>query len=163
MTLRDAINQYIAWRQAHGVKYKSGSGHPALFLKSVGGETSYNAATTAQVLAFLVGKGPLTRHRENKHGALAGFYRYAISRGYVMSFAAAGQRAEAARSAPPHIYSRDELRRLLRRHREQPTARGSAGCGYFPHAALPSVWNRFARWRGAGVSLWRTSICRGRF
>ena len=83
MTLQDAINHYIAWRQAHGAKYKSGSTILHLFLKSVDGETNCNAVTTEQVLGFLAGKGPLTRYRENKHGALTGFYRYAISRGYV--------------------------------------------------------------------------------
>ena len=84
MTLQDAINHYIAWRQAHGAKYESSCGRILhLFLKSVDGETNCNAVTTAQVLAFLAGKGPLTRHRENKYGALAGFYRYAISRGYA--------------------------------------------------------------------------------
>ena len=29
--------------------------------------------------------GPLTRYQENKYCALAGFYRYAISRGYAGS------------------------------------------------------------------------------
>jgi site-specific recombinase XerD len=113
MTLQDAINHYIAWRQAHGAKYKSSSMILHLFLKSVDGETNCNAVTTAQVLRFLAGKGPLTRHRENKHGALAGFYRYAISRGYVTRSPLPDNEPKPPASAPPHIYSRDELRRLF--------------------------------------------------
>lgn len=113
MTLRDAINQYIAWRQAHGEKYRSCSAILHLFLKSVGGETNCNAVTPAQVLSFLAGKGPLTRNRENKYSALAGFYRYAINRGYVMRSPLPDNEPKPPASAPPHIFSRDELRRLF--------------------------------------------------
>lgn len=113
MTLRDAINQYIAWRRAHGANYKSGSAILHLFLKSVDGAADCGAVTTAQVLAFLAGKGPLTRNRENKYSALVGFYRYAISRGYVMRSPLPDNEPKPPASAPPHIYSRDELRRLL--------------------------------------------------
>ncbi len=113
MTLRDAIDHYIAWRQAHGAKYESGSTILRLFLKTVDGETNCDAVTKEQVLGFLAGKGPLTRYRENKHGALAGFYRYAISRGYVTGSPLPDNEPKPPASAPPHIYSRDELRRLF--------------------------------------------------
>jgi hypothetical protein len=36
-----------------------------------------------QSLAILNGNGPLTTTRQVKHNALLGFYRYAISRGFV--------------------------------------------------------------------------------
>ncbi len=113
MTLREAFDQYIAWRQTHGAKYKSGAGILHHFLKSVDGEADCDAVTTAQVLAFLAGEGPLTRHRENKHYALAGFYRYAISRGYASHSPLPDNEPRPPASAPPHIYSRDELRRLF--------------------------------------------------
>ena len=59
MTLQDAINRYIAWRQAHGAKYESGSTILHLFLKSVDGD-QLQRRHTEQVLGFLAGKGPLT-------------------------------------------------------------------------------------------------------
>lgn len=113
MTLREAIDQYIAWRRAHGANYKSGAGLLNLFLKSVDGEAGCGAVTTAQIVNFLAGKGPLTRNRENKYSALAGFYRYAISRGYVKRSPLPDNEPKPPASAPPHIYTRDELRRLL--------------------------------------------------
>ncbi|MGC1585274.1 MAG: tyrosine-type recombinase/integrase, partial [Rhodomicrobium sp.] len=113
MTLQDAINQYIAWRQAHGAKYQSGSAILQLFLKSVGGAAGCGAITTAQVLAFLAGKGQLTRSRENKYCALAGFYRYAISRGYARYSPLPDNEPKPPTLRRPHIYSRDELRRLF--------------------------------------------------
>jgi integrase len=113
MTLREAINQYIAWRRAHGAIYKSSSLLLNRFVKSVGEPADCGFVTTAQVISFLVGNGPLTRNRENKYGALAGFYRYAISRGLVTCSPLPSNEPKPPASAPPHIYSRDELRRLL--------------------------------------------------
>ena len=70
----------------------------------------------SQVLDYLAGNGPLTRYRENKYGALAGFYRYAISRGYASFLAAARQRAEAAQiAAALHLLPRRALPSVQRR------------------------------------------------
>ena len=113
MTLRDAIEQYIAWRQAHGAKSKTGAAILHLFLKGIDGGVGCETVSDAQVLAFLAGKGPLTRHRENKYGALAGFYRYAISRGFVSRSPLPDNEPKPPPSAPPYIYSHDELRRLF--------------------------------------------------
>ena len=69
--------------------------------------------TTTQVLAFLAGKGPLTRHRENKYYALAGFWRHAISRGHATRSPLPNSEPKSPPRTPPYIYSHDELRRLL--------------------------------------------------
>ena len=39
MILRDAINDYIAWRQAHGAKFHSSASVLHCFCKHVGGNT----------------------------------------------------------------------------------------------------------------------------
>ena len=83
---------------------------------SPGGSTGKSPATrspSSQVLAYLAGNGPLTRYRENKYCALAGFYRYAISRGYARSSTLPDNEPKPPRSRPPYIFSRDELRRLF--------------------------------------------------
>ena len=76
MTLRKAIEQYIAWRQAHGTKFHSGAVLLHLFLNSIDGEINCDAVTDEQVCAFLAGKGPLrrrprTRRSERSHGKQA--------------------------------------------------------------------------------------------
>ena len=81
LALREAIEQYILWRRAHGAKFTTGSDILHHFLQYVDGNATCDAVSTKQVLAFLVGQGPLTRNRENKCHALAGFWRHAISRG----------------------------------------------------------------------------------
>ena len=64
MTLREAIGQYILWRHAHGAKFTTGANLLLHFLKYAAGDAACDAVTTAQVLAFLAGNGPLTRNRE---------------------------------------------------------------------------------------------------
>ena len=113
MTLREAIEQYIAWRQAHGAKFHSGAALLHLFLNGIDEEIACDAVTDAQVCAFLAGIRPLTRYRANKYSALAGFYRYAISRGYASRSPLPDDEPKTRPSPPPYIYSHDEIRRLL--------------------------------------------------
>ena len=115
MILRDAITDYIAWRQAHGAKFHSSASVLHCFCKHVGGHTGCDAVAEADVLGFLAGNGSLTRYRANKYGALAGFYRYAISRGYARRspLPARDDEPKRPRPAAPHVYSRNELQRLF--------------------------------------------------
>lgn len=113
MMLHEAIEQYIVWRQAHGAKFTSEVGVLRRFLGYADGHAACDAVTKAQVLAFLAGKGPLTRYRENKYYALAGFWRYAISRDHASRSPLPDNEPRSPVRAPPYIYSRDELRRLF--------------------------------------------------
>jgi site-specific recombinase XerD len=113
MMLREAIEQYIVWRRAHGAKFISGANVLRRFLGYADGDAVCDAVTPAQVLAFLAGKGPPTRHRENKYYALAGFWRHAISRGHASRSPLPDNEPKSPVRPPPHIYSRDELRRLF--------------------------------------------------
>ena len=113
MNLKEAIDRYIEWQRSHGAKFES-SAHTLLrFAKGIDEEIDCGAVTRSQVLAYLAGNGPLTRARENKYGALAGFYRYAISRGYASSSPLPDNEPKPPKSRPPYIYSRDELCRLF--------------------------------------------------
>ena len=66
-----------------------------------------------QIRAFLAGKGPLTQTRALKYSVLSGFYRYAISRGHILSSPLPDNEPKKPAPPPPYIYSRDEIRRLL--------------------------------------------------
>ena len=115
MSLQEAIDRYIEWQRSHGAKFETSAGTLLRFGKGIGGEIACDAVTPSQVLAYLAGNGPLTRYRENKYGALAGFYRYAISRGYASSspLPLPDNEPKPPRSRPPYIYSHEELRRLF--------------------------------------------------
>ena len=115
MILRDAIDSYVAWRRSHGARFDTGARVLHGFGRHVGESVDCNSVTAADVLGFLAGDGRLTRNRANKHGALAGFYRYAISRGLVARspLPAPEDEPRTPRSAPPYVFSRAELRRLF--------------------------------------------------
>ena len=115
MILRDAVNNYIAWCQTHGARFRASAWTLRCFCKHVGDNIGCGAVAEADVLSFLAGNGPLTGHRANKYGTLAGFYRYAISRDYASRspLPARDDEPRRPRSTPPYVYSRNELQRLF--------------------------------------------------
>lgn len=115
MTLRDAVNAYIAWRRSHGAKFDAGACLLYRFRDHVGGDIGCDAVARDDVLDFLAGNGPLTPYRSYKYSALAGFYRYAISRGHLVRSPLPAREDEPRRprTAPPYVYSRKELRCLF--------------------------------------------------
>ncbi|EKM98089.1 MULTISPECIES: tyrosine-type recombinase/integrase [Acidocella] len=115
MTLREAIEQYIALRQAHGAKFIGSASILRRFLRYADGDAACDAVTTAHILSFLTGNGQLTRLRENKYHALAGFWRHAIGRGHASASPMPDNEPRPPTRTPPHIYARDELRRLFDR------------------------------------------------
>ena len=113
MKLGEAINHYVAWRQAQGAKFTTARNLLQQFVRDIGPGTDCDEVSRVQVLAFLVGHGPRTRHRDNKAYALAGFWRFAISRGYGSSSPLPASERRPPLLAPPHIYSRVQLQRLF--------------------------------------------------
>ena len=115
MIFRDAIDEYVAWRRAHGARFITSAHVLYRFCKCVPDHLYCDAVTERDVRQFLAGNGPLTRYRANKYSALAGFYRYAISRGYATRspLPPADEEPRQPSSAPSHIFSRDELKRLF--------------------------------------------------
>ena len=115
MKLQDAIDAYVDWRRAHGAKFDAGARLLRRFCRHVGGSVDCGSVSDADVLGFLAGRGPLTKSRANKYGALAGFYRHAISRGHAARspLPTPDDEPRMPEPAPPYVFSRDELLRLF--------------------------------------------------
>ncbi len=115
MTLLEATDAYIDWRRAHGAKFVTSAGVLHRFCARVGGDRNCDAVSKAEVLGFLAGKGPLTRTRASRYGALVGFWHYAISRGHAARSPLPARDDEPRRpeSSPPYVFSRDELQRMF--------------------------------------------------
>ncbi|MYF30280.1 MAG: tyrosine-type recombinase/integrase [Gammaproteobacteria bacterium] len=112
-TLQEAINHYIAWQRLHGVKFVSGAYLLNSFCRCFAPDVACDEVTTDQVIGFLAGSGPLTRSRATRYGALAGFYRYAISRQYASSSPLPTDEPPRPRSPPPYIFSHEEMKRIF--------------------------------------------------
>lgn len=114
MNLSQLIEQYIAFRKSLGEIQNTNAGTLRMFGHFVGRTADIADVIPEQVNAFLAGKGQQTLTWHHKLGALRSFYRYAVSRNYV---AAAPLPASIPKRPPafiPYIFSRDDLRRLLR-------------------------------------------------
>ena len=113
MTLQDAIEKFIAWRQSLGSRFVTQSDVLRHFLKRMDGKLGCDDVTCAEVCSFLTGDGALTQTRALKYSVLKGFYQYAISRGYASRSPLPANEPKKPPPAPPYVYSRDELRRLF--------------------------------------------------
>lgn len=115
MNLRNAVDHYVAWRRDHGARFITTARTLCQFCQNIPEHVCCDAVTEREVRRFLDGTGPLTRWRAAKYGALAGFYRYAISRGYASwsPMPAADEEPREPSSRPPYIYSREELQHLF--------------------------------------------------
>src|SRR5262249_34899996 len=113
MNLQQLIERYIAHRQSFGELFKANACILRVFGRSVGSHAEVGAVRPEQVSAFLAGHGPITRYWFAKYDALRGFYRYAVSRGYVATLPLPTRLPKRPPPFVPYIYSHGELRRLF--------------------------------------------------
>lgn len=116
MKLIKAINQYISWRQSHGAVFAGETKILYRFSNMVGAELECGARISPQqVEVFLNGCTKPTRSYRNRYAALTGFYRFAISRGYLSEFPLPPLDQLPVTPPPPlpYIFSHDELQRVF--------------------------------------------------
>jgi integrase/recombinase XerD len=112
MKLDDVVNTYVTFKRSLGMRYHTQGRVLRRFCRSMG-EIDIAEVRPEAVHVFLNGHGPITAGWIVKYCALNGFYRYAISRGFVATSALPTVRPELPPYSRPHIYSVDEIRRLL--------------------------------------------------
>src|SRR5262249_19747105 len=132
MNLHELVTQYVAFRQTLGERCLTNERLLRSFCRAVGPQTCVTRIQADAVTAFLDGTGPVTSAWHSKYHALKGFFRFAVSRGYLAEAPLPKVLPKRAPGFLPYIYSRDDLRRLLdaipsyRRYRtriEPPTLR----------------------------------------
>lgn len=114
MRLQPLTERYIAYRQALGESFQTNAIILRAFARTIGARADVAAIRARQVRAFLDGTGPVTSGWHVRHNALLGFYRYAVTRGYVAASPLPTVLPQRPPPFIPHIYTQDELRRLLR-------------------------------------------------
>jgi integrase/recombinase XerD len=113
MKLTRLIVQYVEFRKSLGEDFE---GHKKLlrtFSRAVGEGLHIGHVRPDQVAAFLAGRGPVTRYWHRKYTVLRGLFRYAFRRGYLSAALLPTTVPKQPERFRPHIYSLEELRRLL--------------------------------------------------
>jgi len=114
MNLQKLIEQYVVFRQSLGERFHTNGSILRAFGRSIGATADVDDVCHEQVSVFLAGTGPITSAWHKRRDALVGFYRYASSRGYVASVPLPSVVPKLPPSFVPYIYTREEIRRLLR-------------------------------------------------
>jgi site-specific recombinase XerD len=118
--MKNLIEQYIAFRQLLGASFKTNASHLRAFVRAVGAQSNVADVGAKPVNAYLWGNGPLTSTWHIRYNALRGLYRYALSRGLASEVPLPLIVPKRPPPFVPYIYSRDELRRLLKAASECP-------------------------------------------
>jgi integrase/recombinase XerD len=112
MTLRQAVEQYIALKRSLGCRFHGDGVILRAFSKAMG-QVSLGQVKPDAVRAYLDGMGPITRHWHRKWEALRPFYRFAMSRGLARRSPLPSQAPKLDTAFTAYIYTLDELRALL--------------------------------------------------
>jgi integrase len=110
--LSDAISRYVEFNQSVGLRFHVDAAILKAFHRHVG-EADVAAVSAEVISTFLQPRHRVTSTWLMKHRALRRFYQYAMTRGLVVSSPVQAAVPRVMETFVPHIYSEDELRRLL--------------------------------------------------
>jgi integrase/recombinase XerD len=110
--LADLVEQYIAIKQAAGMRFRTQSNYLRQFTRRLG-PVDIEQVDPKAVLEFLYRSENVTRSWHETHSALHGFYRYAVSREYVKASPLPQILPKKPQCAQPYVYSTEEIRALL--------------------------------------------------
>ena len=112
-TTREAVTQYVTFRQAAGADFRPTAQVLDAFCRAVGPDTEIAQIPPERVRAFIDGHGPLTRYWHRKHSALRGFSCYAANHRLVEPVPLPSIIPKQPPSLLPYLFTREEVRRLL--------------------------------------------------
>lgn len=112
MRLSEVLDAYIAMKTSLGMSFDSGRRLLRQFSREIENPTIGEVQAEA-VAAFLRGRGTLNATWGLKYRILSGFYKFAISRGYIDSSPLPANVPKLPVQQSPYVYSIDELRRLV--------------------------------------------------
>ncbi len=141
-TTREAVMQYVTYRQAAGADCRPTAQVLNAFCRAVGPDTEIAEIPRERVRAFIDGHGPLTRYWHRKHSALRGFYRYAESHRLAAHVPLPSVIPKQPPSLPPYLFTREEVRRLLEATSHYRTGRLHLDSQTFRFASGPPTLRR---------------------
>lgn len=112
MKLSQIATKYIIFKQSMGMRFRAESVILKAFCRAMG-DIDIAQITPNSVQDYLTGTGPITTFWHRKFDALSGFYRFALSRGYVSSSPLPTIIPKRPAPFQPYIYTHDQFRRLV--------------------------------------------------
>lgn len=113
MNIKEAIDQYVAYRQNLGEKYQTQGHYLTTFCRYIGGDRNLKSLSTSDVEGFLC------RHRISfgtwvgYSSALKGLFEWAFCRKLIETIPIPDGKPQKSSTLIPYIYTRDELKRLF--------------------------------------------------
>lgn len=124
MTAAQAVLDYITLKQSLGSRFHAEATILKAFCNALG-DIALVDVQPHQVTRYLAGSGSVTRFWHRKYEALSGFYRFALARGYVTCSPLPTTIPKRPLPFQPFIYSREQLRDLLKASTAYETPRTS--------------------------------------
>ena len=112
MKLTHLIDTYVTFKRSIGMRCRTDAQLLKSFCRATG-DVDIAEVSLEIVSAFIAGRGPVTATWKQKHSILSSFYRFAVSRGFTASSPLPTIKPKFPPPPKPHIYSPEELRRLL--------------------------------------------------
>jgi integrase len=112
MKLSLAITKYVSHQRSLGMQFLAGEKRLNGFLKCIG-DIDLDQIDSDAVWTSLAGEAPIKAHGVNKLSTLRGFYRFLLARRHVSSSPLPMSVQGPSSAFKPHIYSREELARLI--------------------------------------------------
>ena len=112
MKLTELVESYIVLKQSLGMRFGAEGRILRAFSKALG-DIDILEVEKQQVLSYLTGQGPLTTFWHRKFEALTGFYRFALSRGYIAESPLPTIIPKRPKAFVPYIYTDEEIRNIL--------------------------------------------------
>jgi integrase len=112
MKLSLAISKYVSYQQSLGMQFLNGEKCLKSFLRCIG-DVDLDQINSSAVWTSLAGEAPIKANGVSKLSTLKGFYRFLLARQHV-SISPLPASVQCPPSAfKPHIYTREELARLI--------------------------------------------------
>lgn len=112
MTLADAIESYIVLKRSLGAQFSGEGRILRSFLRTVG-NVEVGTIPSRVTAEFCSGSGEPSLYSTKKYYTLRGLFTYLVSRGHLSCTPLADEAPRVSRSFEAHIYTHEELRRLL--------------------------------------------------
>ncbi len=113
MTLEEGIDLYVRWKQGTGMSFATGCKVYRSFLKTVG-NLSLSQINVDHVSQFLNRHQTSARAFRRKHSLLRRFFDYWVAHREIAGLPMPANRPAQRTNFLPYIYTKEELRRLLR-------------------------------------------------